>query len=88
MLMAQMQALHISDTGPVYDTDGLSQVPEQTIITTDLISQPTSESDKAQNVQHEPPTSHYDDSQLDPVVTFDDQDDLMVNIDTQIDSVV
>ena len=33
-------------------------------------------------------TSHSDDFQLDPVVTFDDQDDLMVSFDNQIDSVV
>ena len=53
MLMANMQELHMSDTGPVYDTDGLSQVPEQTIYISDLISPPTSESGKAQNVQNE-----------------------------------
>ena len=66
----------------------MSQVPEQTIFISDLISPPTSESGKAQNVQNESSTSHSDDSQLDPVVTFDDQDDLMVSFDNQIDSVV
>ena len=44
MLMANMHELHMSDTGPVYDTDGLSQVPEHTIIISELISPPISES--------------------------------------------
>ena len=50
MLMENMQELHMSDTGPVYDTDGLSQVPDQTIFITDLISPPTSASDEDQSV--------------------------------------
>lgn len=46
MLMANMQELHMSDTSPVYDTDGLSKVSDQTIFIKDLLSSPTSASDK------------------------------------------
>lgn len=31
MLMANMQELHFNETGPIYDTDGLSQVPETSL---------------------------------------------------------
>jgi hypothetical protein len=88
MLMVNMQELHMSDTCLVYDTDGLSQVPDPNICLIHEFASPSA-SDKEQFIQDNSLSSLYDDDQINPVVTFDDPIDDQVNpvvtFDDQID---
>lgn len=77
MLMANMQELHMSDTCPMYDTDGLSQVPGSTICLIHEIASPSaSTSDEEQVVQNDSLLSPQEDEQMNTVVTFDDDDQI------------
>ena len=54
MLMANMQELQLNDSGPVYDTDGLSQVHDPNACLTHVTASPSAyESDTAQVVPSE-----------------------------------
>ena len=62
MLMANMQELQFNDSGPVYDTAGLSQVHDLNACLTHEIASPSaSESDKAQVVPSESSLSSQED---------------------------
>jgi hypothetical protein len=84
MLMANMQELQLNDSGPVFDTDGLSQVHHLTTCSIQInASPPASESDKAQVVPSESFLSSQEDEQLNTVVIFDD--DTVVSFDDPIE---
>jgi hypothetical protein len=73
MLMANMQELQFNDSGPVYDTDGLSQVHDlNACLIHDIASPSASESDMAQVVPFDSSSSSQDDEQISTVVIFDD----------------
>ena len=72
--MANVQEHHISETenGPLYDTNGLSQVPDSEIcLINDIVS--VSAHDEQQSVQTTSLSTLNDDNQINLVVTFDDQ---------------
>ena len=82
MLMADMQELHMTDTCLVYDTDGLSQVPDSTTcLINEIISSSASASKEESNVQNDSFLSSHEDEQLNTTVTFDD-DDLISPVDS------
>ena len=65
MLMANMQELHLSDSGPVYDTDGLSEVHElNTCLIHDIATPSASASDEEQVVQKDSLLSSQEDEQI------------------------
>jgi cytochrome c553 len=85
MLMANMQELHMNDLGPVYDTDGLSQVHDLNACLIHEIESPSaSESDKAQVVPSDSSLSSQEDEQMNTVVIFDD--DTVVSFDDPIEN--
>ena len=87
MLMANMQELHMSDPGPVQDTDGLSQVHDPNMCLIHEIASPsTSAYDKEQVVQNNSFLSPQEDEQMNTVFTFDDDDQInpVVSFDDQI----
>ena len=70
MLMANMQELHKSDSGPVYDTDGLSQVPDpNTCLIHEIASPSASASHEEQVIQHDSFLFNQEDEQINTVVT-------------------
>jgi cytochrome c553 len=73
MLMANMQELQLNDPGPVYDTDGLSQVRDPNACLIHEIASPSaSGSDTAQVVPSKSSSSSQTDEQISTVVIFDD----------------
>jgi cytochrome c553 len=85
MLMANMQELQLNDSGPVYDTDGLSQVHDPNACLIHEIASPTaSESDMAQVVPSDSYSSSQADEQINTVVIFDD--DTVVSFDDPIEN--
>lgn len=86
MLMANMQELQLNDSGPVYDTDGLSQVHDlNTCLIHDIASPSAYESDTAQVVPSDSSLSSQEDEQMNTVVIFDDDtvaDDTVEVVDT------
>jgi cytochrome c553 len=85
MLMANMQELHMNDSDPVYDTDGLSQVHDlNTCLIHEIASPSASESDKAQVVPSDSSLSSQEDEQMNTVVIVDD--DTVVSFDDQIEN--
>lgn len=85
MLMANMQELQLNDSGPVYDTDGLSQVHDlNTCLIHEIASPSASESDKAQVVPSDSSLSPQEDEQMNTVVIFDDH--TVVSFDDPIEN--
>jgi cytochrome c553 len=85
MLMANMQELKINDSGPVYDTDGLSQVHDlNKCFINEIVSPSASESDTAQVVPSDSSSSSQADEQISTVVIFDD--DTVVSFDDPIEN--
>jgi hypothetical protein len=85
MLMANMQELQLNDSGPVYDTDGLSQVHDlNTCLIHDIASPSAYESDTAQVVPSDSSLSSQEDEQMNTVVIFDD--DTVVSFDDPIEN--
>ena len=85
MLMENMQELQLNDSGPVYDTDGLSQVHDlNTCLIQENASPSASESDKAQVVPSESFLSSQEDEQMNTVVIFDD--DTVVSFEDPIEN--
>jgi hypothetical protein len=85
MLMANMQELQLNDSGPVYDTDGLSQVHDPNAGLIHGIASPSaSESDMAQVVPSDSSSSYQADEQISTVVIFDD--DTVVSFDDPIEN--
>jgi cytochrome c553 len=85
MLMANMQELQLNDSGPVYDTDGLSQVHDPNACLIHEIASPSaSESDVAQVVPSDSYSSSQADEQISTVVIFDD--DTVVSFDDPIEN--
>jgi hypothetical protein len=85
MLMANVQELHMNDSGPVYDTDGLSQVHDLNACLIHEIASPSaSESDKAQVVPSDQSLSSQEDEKMNTVVIFDD--DTVVSFDDPIEN--
>jgi hypothetical protein len=85
MLMANMQELQMNDSGPVYNTDGLSQVHDLNACLIHEIASPSaSESNKAQVVLSDSSLSYLEDEQMNTVVTFDD--DTVVSFDDPIEN--
>ena len=85
MLMANMQELKLNDSGPVYDTDGLSQVHDlNACFINDIISPSASESDMVQVVPSTSSSSSQTDEQISTVVIFDD--DTVVSFDDPIEN--
>jgi hypothetical protein len=77
MLMANMQELRLNDSGPMYDTDGLSQVQDLSACLIQEIASPSAyESDKAQVVPSESSLFSQEDEQISTVVIFDDDTDV------------
>lgn len=77
MLMANMQELLMGDTGPVYDTDALSEVNElHRCFTNDIASSSVSASYEEQVVQHDSLFSSQEDGQINTFVSFDDDDQI------------
>ena len=89
MLMANMQELHMHDSGPVYDTDGLSQVhnSNEHLIIDNAIST-ASASNKEQFVQQTSPLSSQENNQMNTSVTFDDANQIntYVSFDDSLDN--
>jgi cytochrome c553 len=80
MLMANMKELQFNDSGPVYDTAGLSQVHDlNACFLQEVVSTSASESDSAQVVLCDSSSSSQDDEQISTVVIFDD--DTVVSFD-------
>jgi hypothetical protein len=80
-----MQELQLNDSGPVYDTDGLSQVHDQKACLIHEIASPSaSESDMAQVVPSKSSSSSQKDEQISTVVIFDD--DTVVSFDDPIEN--
>lgn len=80
MLMANMQELQFNDSGPVYDTDGLSQVHDpKACLIHEIASPSASESDMAQVVPSDSYSSSQADEQISTMVIFDD--DTVVSFD-------
>lgn len=76
MLMANMQELHMNDSGPVYDTDGMCHVHDPNTCLIHEIASPTaSASDKEQVVQTDSSTSPQKDDQMNTILTFHDEED-------------
>lgn len=85
MLMANMQELQFNDSGPVYDTDGLSQVHDpNACLIHELASPSASGSDTAQVVPSDSSSSSQADEQISTVVIFDD--DTVVSFDDPIEN--
>ena len=73
MLMANMQELHFNETGPVYDTDGLSQVHATSLcLDNDIASSSLSAFDTEHDVQPESSLPPLEDDQINTYVAFDD----------------
>jgi cytochrome c553 len=85
MLMANMQELQFNDSGPVYDTYGLSQVHDPNACLIHEIASPSaSGSDTAQVVPSDSSSSSQADEQISTVVIFDD--DTVVSFDDPIEN--
>ena len=84
MLMANMQELHLTESGPAYDSDTLSQVHNfSTCFIHDIVTPSESASTSKQSVQNEALFSKDENYQLDTVVVFDDD---QINSDVSIDN--